>query len=167
MKKLMKTLVLCAALLAGATTVSAQTEGQMAAGVNFAIGTGDDYTNYGLGAKFQYTVVDNLRLEPSFTYFFEKDNENISYWDVDFVAHYLFNLTNGVYFYPLVGFGVFGWNYDSSLGSDNDSKFIGNVGAGLDFTLTQNVTFGADYKYKWGSDNFDRSVFSLGLTFAF
>jgi outer membrane protein X len=51
------------------TTAVAQEKGDKAVGVNLALGLGDSYSNYGIGAKFQYNVTKPIRLEGSFTYF--------------------------------------------------------------------------------------------------
>ena len=56
MKKITFIFTVALAMLAlGNTTAKAQVQGEMGAGVNFVIGTGDDYTNYGLGVKYQWT----------------------------------------------------------------------------------------------------------------
>ncbi|MDR3286163.1 MAG: hypothetical protein LBT27_01800, partial [Prevotellaceae bacterium] len=38
------------------TTALAQEKGDMAVGGNLVLGSGDSYSNYGIGAKFQYNV---------------------------------------------------------------------------------------------------------------
>ena len=164
MKKMLKTLVVCATMLIGVTTVSAQSKGDMATGLNFAIGMGDDFTNYGLGAKFQYNILDNLRLEPSFTYFFEKDY--MSNWDLSLNAHYLIPVMDRLCVYPLAGIGVFGANIDMGVIEGDESWFIGNVGAGVEYDLGADFALGMDYKFKFG-DDIDRSVLAIGLTYKF
>ena len=68
-----KWLLMVVAAVFCAWNVQAQTEkGAMAAGVNLTVGFGDSYTNVGLGAKYQYNIIDNLRLEPNFNYYFKK-----------------------------------------------------------------------------------------------
>ena len=72
MKKFMLLFVAAMCVAVTSTTqVQAQEKGDMAAGVQFALGTGDSFTNVGLGAKFQWNVIDRLRLEPSFNFFFK------------------------------------------------------------------------------------------------
>ena len=162
MKKLVKTLIVCAAMLVGVTSVSAQDKGEMAAGVNFAAGFGDNLENYGLAAKFQYNIIDNLRVEPSFTYFFKKNDNTLYDFDVNF--HYLFNIYEGINIYPLAGVGIF--DGKTKFG-DMDAKFIGNVGAGVDFAVTEVIDFGVDYKFKFGTHSFTRNVVSIGATYRF
>ncbi len=152
-------------MLIGVATASAQEKGEMATGLNFAIGMGDSYTNYGLGAKFQYNVIDYLRIEPSFTYFFEKDN--IDCWDVSLNAHYLFPLIDDdLYLYPLAGIGVYGSKVEIGDYSHSDTWFIGNIGAGLELDLGSDFALGLDYKFKFG-DGLDRSVLAIGVTYSF
>jgi len=67
------TLAICLIAMTISVTAHAQVKGDMAAGGNFVIGMGDDWTNFGIGPKFQYNATDPIRLEGSYTYFFEKD----------------------------------------------------------------------------------------------
>jgi opacity protein-like surface antigen len=68
------------------------------------LGSGDSYSNYGIGAKFQYNVTKPIRLEGSFTYFLKKDL--ISMWDLSVNAHYLFPIADKLTVYPLAGLGL-------------------------------------------------------------
>ena len=115
-----KWLLMVVAAVFCAWNVQAQTEkGAMAAGVNLTVGFGDSYTNVGLGAKYQYNIIDNLRLEPNFNYYFKKDY--LSMWDLSVNVHYLFTLYEGLNFYPLAGIGVAGGKAeDEPLGERGD-----------------------------------------------
>ena len=55
-----------------AFAIQAQEKGDMVAGLNLSYGTKSSYSNFGVGAKFQYSFTDALRIEPSATYFFKK-----------------------------------------------------------------------------------------------
>ena len=59
------------------TVASAQEKGETAVGAQVVYGSGDGLSNIGIGAKFQWNVINRLRLEPSFTYFLKKDNINM------------------------------------------------------------------------------------------
>ena len=105
MKKILTIIAIAAvALMAAGNDANAQVQGEMGAGLNFEIGTGEDYTNYGIGLKYQWTFLDNLRLEPSFTYFFKKDM--ISSWDVTANIHYMFDVVPMLQAYPIFGVGM-------------------------------------------------------------
>ncbi len=148
--------------------VNAQQKGDMAVGGDLVIGTGDSYTNVGLSAKFQYNVIDPLRLEGSFTYFFKKDY--MSMWDMSANAHYLFNITDQFILYPLAGIGVLGVKVDLGDfwggGSVSDSYFAFNIGGGAQYKFTENWAANFELKYKI-ADNWDRFLISAGVTYKF
>ena len=153
----------------------AQTQrGDMAAGANLTVGFGDSYTNVGLGVKYQYNVIDYLRLEPNFNYYFKKDN--LSMWDLSVNVHYLFTLYEGLNFYPLAGIGVAGGKmhgfdllkeYLGWLDIDNTiTNFIFNIGAGLEYMVTQDISVNVEYKYRV-CDDLNRSLLSFGVAYHF
>ena len=161
----MKKLLIIALMAFVGMSVQAQSvKGDMAAGVNVAYGTKDGFSNFGLGAKFQYNFTDALRIEPSATYFLKKDN--VSMWDVNVNLHYLFNVAEKFQLYPLAGASLVGVKADYGLGSASDSKFGFNVGAGAQYWLTETFGLNFDFKYQIVSD-MDRPVFSLGGVFKF
>lgn len=101
----MKKLLLLVAAVLCFSAASAQ-KGQMAAGVNLDLGFGypGSYSNIGIGAKFQYSFTDHIRIEPAFTYYLKKDL--ISMWDLMANVHYVFPMANDkLNLYPLAGLG--------------------------------------------------------------
>lgn len=159
-------LTLMAAVIAVFTTSSvyAQEKGEKAIGGGLSVATGDDFTNVGIGAKFQWNPVDNIRLEPSFNYFFKKDL--ISVWDLSANVHYLFPVAEKVTLYPLVGLGIQQWSADTGVGVDiTDTHFAFNIGGGVDIDLAENWVGNFEFKYKVADAN--RAVFSLGVTYKF
>lgn len=159
--------------IAMAMNVNAQEKGDMAAGAHIAYGTGDSYSNFGLGAKFQWNIIKQLRLEPSFTYFLKKDY--VSMWDLSLNAHYLFPIGDNLRVYPLAGVGMLGskasvsvdlgeWgNYGASA---SDTEFGINLGGGVDYLLTDKLILNAEIKYKIG-DVWDRLIISAGVAYRF
>jgi outer membrane protein X len=152
---------------------NAQEKGDMAAGGNLVLGSGDSFTNYGIGAKFQYNVTNPLRLEGSFTYFLKKDY--LTMWDLSVNAHWLFPIADKVTVYPLAGLGILNYGYDYSVdlgeygsygssGSTSDIAF--NLGGGIDYKLTDKLILSAELKYKI-SDTWDRLLLSAGLAYRF
>ena len=86
-----KILTLVCALMLGMGIGQAQVnQGETAAGVNLVYGS--EIESLGIGAKFQYGILDQLRAEVGFNYFFEHDHTNC--WDVNVNAHYLLNRWN-------------------------------------------------------------------------
>ncbi|MDR1810761.1 MAG: porin family protein [Prevotella sp.] len=178
----MKNLIRKAALFAVAAVVSVSASaqaGQMAAGANLAVGMGDEVTNFGIGAKFQYGITDNIRGEGAFTYFLEKDY--VSMWDFSVNGHYLFPVAEGITVYPLAGLGMTGITVDVSdaLGgwgelveaaggstSESKSYFGVNVGGGAEYQLTETLSAGAELKYNIRGD-WNRLILQFGVTYKF
>jgi outer membrane protein X len=151
---------------------SAQEAGDKAVGLNVAMGMGDGYTNIGFGPKFQYNVTAPIRLEASFTYFLKKDY--ITMWDANVNAHYLFGLGDKAAFYPLAGlcivntgvsYSVDLGEYGSVGGSASESRFGANLGAGLDYKLSDQLIANVEAKYKIVEGG--RFVVSVGLAYKF
>lgn len=152
--------------------VSAQEKGDMAAGLNLSYGTKSGFSNFGIGAKFQYNITDAIRIEPSATYFFKKDY--VSMWDLNANVHYLFHVADKFVVYPLAGVVLLGAKADlgdffSNGGSSNsasETKLGFNLGGGAQYWLSDSFGLNLDIKYQIVS-NFDRPVFSLGAVFKF
>jgi outer membrane protein X len=152
------------AMLTVSMPTVAQEKGDMAAGVGLTLGMGDKFTNYGLGAKFQYNVLNALRLEGAFTYFLKKDYTTM--WDLGVNGHWLFPVSDNMTVYPLAGLGIL--NYGSSYGgfSVSTSDLAFNFGGGLDLKITDRMVFNVEAKYKV-SDLWDRLQLSAGLAYRF
>ena len=150
-------------------SVQAQSvKGDMAAGVNVAYGTKDGFSNFGIGAKFQYNLSDAIRIEPSATYFFKKDYTKM--WDANVNIHYLFNVAEKFTVYPLAGVSLVGMKAEVDLDfgvmdfgevSASETKFGANLGGGAQYWLTESFALNFEVKYQLVSD-FNRPVFSLG-----
>ena len=170
MKKLF---IICLLAFIG-LNVQAQTKSDKAAGVNISYGTKDGFSNFGIGAKFQYNFTDAIRIEPSATYFFKKDYTSM--WDVNVNLHYLFSVADKFTIYPLAGVSLVGVSvdiptieyggYEIEGGSASESKFGFNLGAGAQYWVTETLGLNLDIKYQIVSD-FDRPIFSLGAAYKF
>lgn len=163
-----------------------------AIGVNVSLATGDIGT-IGFGAKAQYRFIDQFRGEASFNYFLKKDY--VSSWDVNLNFHYLIPVANSIKVYPLAGVtykrvitdiegameDALGDWYDlyraydsgssSSSSSSSDSsnstgKFGANLGAGVDFDLSDSWKLNFETKYQLISD-YGQVVFTVGAAYKF
>ena len=152
----------------GMSVQAQNVKGDMAAGVNVAYGTKDGFSNFGIGAKFQYNLSDAIRIEPSATYFFKKDYTKM--WDANVNIHYLFNVAEKFTVYPLAGVSLIGVKAEVDLDfgvmdfgevSASETKFGANLGGGAQYWLTESFALNFEVKYQLVSD-FDRPVFSLG-----
>lgn len=163
MKKL---IVLAGALLLGIGSAFAQ-QGKQALGVNLSYGT--EIESIGLGAKYQYNITDQIRLEPSLDYFFK--NDGLSMFDINLNAHYLVPVSSGVKIYPLAGFTYTNWHVDLgdiaglSVGA-SESRVGVNLGAGAEFDVSSNLALSFELKYQLISD-VDQAVLGIGLAYKF
>lgn len=168
MKKILTAALGATLLSAAALPAAAQQEGDMAWGVHAALAT--DNSNVGLGAKFRYNVTDPIRLEGSFTYFFE--NDNLSLWDLSADAQWLFPVDEGITLYPLAGLGICnaklsGLPLSMPIGgveSVSDTDLGLNLGGGADFAVARDTDITAQLKYNTA---LDQIVFSAGVAFKF
>ena len=145
----------------------AQEKGSMAAGANLNLGFAydGDYNNVGIGFKYQYSVTDQIRIEPEFTYFFKKDY--VSMWDLMVNAHYIFKVAdNKVNLYPIVGLGVLGTKASYYGYSSSDTDLGVNLSGGAEYRLTPNIIVGAELKYQLASD-WDHLGLQVGVTYSF
>ena len=178
------------AILVALVSISASAQkGETSAGINLSYGT--EHLALGIGVKGQYGITDAIRAEASFDYFLKKDG--LSMWDINLNAHYLFSVSNKFKVYPLVGVAFTNWSSDfegldysdyedysmkySRVDSDDDdegyeddssssSKFGINIGAGLQYCLTDKLSVNLEGKYQIISD-FDQPIFSIGLAYKF
>lgn len=156
MKKI-KFFLLSLALIAGVSTASAE-EGQHAVGFNFAYAVGgNNMNNFGIGIKYSYSLSDALRIQPSFTYFFDTSKFAMKEANVDF--HYLFDLNsdNKNFLYPIFGistpFGAIREHQEIQGGEavtvekDNWFRFGCNLGCGYQYNITEDFGIVAEAKY--------------------
>ena len=172
---------LVTALIIMSISASAQKD-EKAAGINLSYGT--EHKALGIGIKGQYGITDAIRAEASFDYFLKKDG--LSMWDVNLNAHYLFSLTDKLKVYPLAGLTFTNWKFDNafeieidpeyaqyldeddyySSASGSESKFGVNLGAGLQYDLTDKLSLNVEAKYQLISD-FDQMMFGVGIAYKF
>ncbi len=157
-----KILTLVCAMMLGLGIGQAQVhQGQTAVGANLVYGS--EIENLGLGARFQYGILDALRAEVGFNYFFEK--HHTTWWDVNINAHYLLNLRNEqLYIYPLAGL-----NYtmkNDKIEKDEDNHIGLNLGAGIEYELTDHFGINLEYRHTIVR-KVDQGVFGLGVNYKF
>lgn len=168
--------------LAGLTTASAQSKGDMAVGVQFGVApcleTGGP-TNMGIGAKFQYNVTDPIRLEADVDYWFKASGCDL--FDISANFQYLFKVSDKFLVYPVVGVGyaslggtavLEGYDRYNNLvnevvtGSASVSRVIANVGVGAEYAVSSKISVGAEIKYQYVKD-FQRLPINIGVTYKF
>ena len=172
MKKLF--LTLCVALVSVGAFAQ---KGEQAVGAHVLYGT--DAQNIGFGAKYQYNVTDNIRLEAVGDYYLKTDG--FSMFDVNVNGHYLFTLSDKVTVYPLVGINYTSWKQENIIEFDNeeiedypydmdvsnelkDSSIGFNIGGGIQYKLSDRIRIGAELKYQTVSGA-NTAIIGAGITF--
>ncbi len=160
-----KILTLVCVMLMGMGVAQAQVhQGETAAGVNLVYGS--EIESMGVGARFQYGILDQLRAEVGFNYFFE--HNHMSWWDVNLNAHWLLGVwQDKLYLYPLAGVNYTMVNFKKELDPKGEENHVGlNLGAGIEYEL--NDHFGVNFEYRHTIvRKVDQGVFGLGLNYKF
>ena len=160
-----KILTLVCAMMLGIGFANAQVhKGETAAGLNLVYGS--EIESLGLGARFQYGILDQLRAEVGFNYFFEKNH--MSWWEVNINAHYLLGLWNEqLYIYPLAGMNYTMVDFKGELDDKGEQNHVGlNLGAGIEYEI--NDHFGVNFEYRHTIiRKVDQGVFGLGINYKF
>ena len=134
-------------------------QGNTAVGANLVYGS--EIESLGIGARFQYGILDQLRAEVGFNYFFE--HNHMSWWDVNLNAHYLVGLWNDkLYIYPLAGL-----NYTMTKLAGDEENHVGlNLGAGLEYEFNEH--WGANVEYRHTIiRKVDQGVIGFGVNYKF
>lgn len=153
-----KKLLSMAVALAACTTAFAQHAGQGGIGVNIGVapmieGEGSP-TNFVLGGRLQYSATDLIRLAADFNYGFA--DKHISTFEASANVHFMIPVANSFYLYPLAGLGYGNVHYgvDTPVGdiSENEGRFLFNVGLGAEYEFTSNFAAGLEFKYRYMKD---------------
>ena len=174
MKKIIT--LICVAIM-GIGCASAQADkGNFAVGANVVYGSW--IKNAGVGLRFQYTPINNVRAELGMNYFFQKDYVNM--WDLNLNAEYLIGLfEHKLYLYPIVGLSYAQANADNKklnkdfehlleeeIEIESDKAFGLNLGAGIEYRLTERVGVTLEYRHSIMKD-IDQGVVGIGANYKF
>ena len=132
-------------------------KGIQAFGVN--LGYGSEIESASIGVKYQYNITNNIRLEPSANYFFEK--RGVDMFDFNANAHYLIPTENNIRLYPLAGLTFTRWDFGKVA-----NRLGLNIGGGAEYDVSDNLFVNFELKYQIIKD-LDQAVFNVGLTYIF
>lgn len=157
----MKKVLLSIVLAVMAVGVHAQTASKA---IMPKIGYQTEAERFLFGIEGRYFLTDNIRLAPGVSVLFPKN----STWgmDVDVNVHYVFPMQGGLAFYPFVG-GVMMNNRWSDHGeSDSWTDFGLNIGAGVQYDITNEGYLNFEFKYSIKEDK-DPAYFTVGYGIRF
>lgn len=162
MKKILLTLCMVfVAIGASARYISEPSlQGEKAIGAQILYAT--KVPNIGFGVRYQQFVIDHVRAEATFDYFIK--NKELSMWDINLNAHYVWNIGSSFRIYPLAGVCFASWK--ENITDDKDFRVGLNMGAGLQVKLVDNLWLGAEAKCQAMRD-FTQGVFDVNVTYCF
>lgn len=164
----MKKIVMLFIMAFVAISISAQNEqGRSSVGLN--LGYGFDTENPIIGLDYRYSMTNAFRINPGVSHYIKKDG--LSAWAIDLNLHYLVPLSETVSFYPIVGANLSFWDQKWEKeprvdASETATRFGANIGLGLEYYATSNVTVGLEVKYLIIS-KVDQAVLSARVGYSF
>ena len=122
------------------------------------LGISESVTRWGVGAFAQYNLSNHFRLDFEGIYHPKKDN--LTDFQLGLDIQYLLNVSEGIKFYPLLGYALAFQKSDaytvtdgrSSISHDSESTTDGGiqVGAGVEFNLGSNYFISGEYRFQPG-----------------
>ena len=173
----MKKLMMVAVMMLLSVGAFAQA-GKFGIGANAGIALyGNDYNPFGIGAKAQYGITDDFRLEADFNYWFAKSIDlgmlgsyKQGVMDIDLNLEYLIPVGEGINVYPIVG-GNLAFTHGDG---DSESIFGFQGGFGIEYFLSSNLKVNLDAKYQYNKKTkdgielkFDGPVIQAGIVYLF
>lgn len=133
---------------------SAQAQENTRIGGFLAYGT--EIENIGIGANAEFPIMENLTISPSFIYYLPKKEYmvRVNWFEVNANANYYFINQDNMSVYALGGlsYNSVKVSFDDDYGilgnySESDGRFGLNLGGGINFKISGNITPFAELKY--------------------
>lgn len=163
----MKKVLLGIILAAFSLGISAQTGSKA---IMPKLGYQTEFKRLGLGVEGRYFLTNNIRLAPGVTVLFPKDR--VTGLDVDVNVHYVFPIQGGLAFYPFIGGAMLNNRMskqtigDVEFDSQSTTDFGFNIGAGVQYDVTDNGYVNFEFKYTFVEGS-DPAYFMLGYGIRF
>ena len=130
-----------------------------------ALGATFDYAwkhnQAGFGVKFQYRIVDHVRIEPEMKYF--PTHDDVSTLHLSLNVHNLLDIASDrKTLYPFVGLAYTHWGY---VGPD-ESRVGANLGCGIEYRLNNPLSVFAEQRVQLVSHE-TQAITSLGVKYRF
>ena len=122
--------------------------------INFYLISSELETGFSFGAAVGYAFSNNFRVEGELAY--QLNNSSTSYLaqSIDTNIHTLAGLINGYYdfknssdFTPYISAGIGVGGIINEFANDLGAAFAYQVGAGVDYSITDKITLGVKYRY--------------------
>ncbi len=151
----MKKIILASAMIAlGATGAFAQHAGQfdegLYIGVQPVIEVYGSPTNFLLGVRLQYSATDLIRVALDLNGGFK--DKYCSTFTATANADFMIPLASGFYLYPTAGLGIGNIHVGVGDYSENNTRFVFNIGLGGEYEFSQNWAAGLEFKYQYMKD---------------
>ena len=128
-----------------------------AIGVHINYGT--EIESFSLGAKYQQNLTNEIRIEPSMNYHFEKGGVDLL--DLNLNLHYIVPMASNIRLYPLAGLTFERWDFGKV-----ENRLGVNIGSGVEFDIADNLMKNIELKYKLVKDLY-QAVFTVGVAYMF
>lgn len=130
-----------------ATNASAQFQGTFGMGAHTAFGT--SINDWGAGLHIHYYATNNLRLVPSATFFFPRND--VRMWKAEFDFHAVTPLTHSTVVYPIAGVSFTNRRFDPPATAEVESwtnhHLGGNFGVGFQHDIVYRLRVNVEVKY--------------------
>jgi opacity protein-like surface antigen len=153
--------LLSAALALDSAPASAE---GISAGGGFVYGTEIEELGIQLNGYYDLgDVVENLRVGGDFTYFFAP--EGLTYWTLNANGHYIFLRPDALMVYGLAGLNLSHVSIDLGFVTASDDEIGLNLGAGLEYSVVEQLGLYAEIKYVISEAN--QAVLGAGARYRF
>lgn len=125
---------------------------------------GSEVEEIGFQLRGIYTINEAWRAGVDFIFWFD-GVEDVSIWEMNTNAHYIFSTSEKANLYALGGLNFFTLKLDTSNGSNSSTEVGLNIGAGGELFFTDKISGIAELRYVLGDA--DQLVIGAGVLFAF
>lgn len=140
----MKKMLMSAALLLMGTTAIYAQKALFGNGIGINVGYSGFNQNAGFGVHGRINLASGFRVEPTFNYYFKKDNQ--SQWDIMANFDYVIPVAHKIGIYPMFGIGVANYKYSFEHSSDAKTGLSLNFGGGIEFPVAPDFSLGFELK---------------------
>lgn len=151
-------LIACAFICTLSSTASAQ----FSAGLGLFYGF--DIEEIGIQARGIYAFDETWRGAVDLVFYLDGEDD-VSFWETNFNAHYIYFTNEKVIVYAIGGINVFTFNIDIAGEDFNDSEFGLNLGTGGQISISEVIDIIGELKFT--ISDADQLSFGVGALYSF